>query len=410
MAIFDLTFTDWENYTDGDGNAFVLDWASVEAMRGKSPFPYIDALRQACLERSEVTNSQGSLIFDATTNPRLNMSSFGSGELWTREMLTNIVHWLRAESFYVGWIDSSAYKTLGDAIGNISDQYTSTEQYDDAEKRLDAAGITSQDFRDYWVGVNPIIPCPLTEVVLNCKKMLSTLTAFYTLRDPLKSHYSSWKASEVYVLPDDPVYPYTLAGAYAKGVAEFNAGTWSGWSGPYTRPGAINAGHNIWLRDRSSYGYYRCAIYRTRLKFTVDLKADGKKRDWELLLPLGFGENWLGAGWNLPSPGFSVDDYPSLPIIPGVCPPPDPNDYRVYMKLNGASDDNGGDIESTIGDFSGVTIPMSDAVNGGACLGWAATDIAGWAISEENPWYSSYVVQQNFDVTDGFTFRETPVP
>ena len=57
MAIHDLTFTGWGNYTDGDGNAFTLDWSSSANMRGNRLFPYVDAIRQAVNEKVGISTS-----------------------------------------------------------------------------------------------------------------------------------------------------------------------------------------------------------------------------------------------------------------------------------------------------------------------------------------------------------------
>lgn len=46
-----LTFTDWENYTDGDAAAHTLDWSTAAAIRGRPAYAYIEALRQAAEAR-----------------------------------------------------------------------------------------------------------------------------------------------------------------------------------------------------------------------------------------------------------------------------------------------------------------------------------------------------------------------
>lgn len=46
-----LTFTDWENYTDDDGNAKTIDWTSAATLRGHPPRAIMEALCQAAWER-----------------------------------------------------------------------------------------------------------------------------------------------------------------------------------------------------------------------------------------------------------------------------------------------------------------------------------------------------------------------
>lgn len=45
-----MTFLDWDNYIDDQGNARTLDW-SVAGMRGASPYPYVAALMRAAENR-----------------------------------------------------------------------------------------------------------------------------------------------------------------------------------------------------------------------------------------------------------------------------------------------------------------------------------------------------------------------
>ena len=54
MPSHTLTFSDWNNYVDGNGNSHTLDWSSPAAMAGQFLYPYVEALRQAANERLAV--------------------------------------------------------------------------------------------------------------------------------------------------------------------------------------------------------------------------------------------------------------------------------------------------------------------------------------------------------------------
>jgi len=53
-----LVFTDWEHATDDITTIeYILDWSSVAAMRGRLMWPYMEAIRQATVERAHASGS-----------------------------------------------------------------------------------------------------------------------------------------------------------------------------------------------------------------------------------------------------------------------------------------------------------------------------------------------------------------
>ena len=248
MADHTLTFTDWDNYTDGQGTAFTLDWSSEAAMRGKPAYPYMEALRQALLQR------QGAL--DLLTWGDVSITDIIPGEIadprhpavvneWTAAIANAFIYFWHGLSEDGYWIVADPTNTLENMHEEFFDLFVGGESYMvsqyyygdhhmlDVNQLMSDAGITDAAFSDFIDGNTlfwthnhtTLFPWPST--LRNYKMMISLLKSCVKQVYGIWDSWRHWwkEASSTYNL-DGTYYCTTPTEAYSTLVSNFAATTW----------------------------------------------------------------------------------------------------------------------------------------------------------------------------------------
>lgn len=414
--IFDLTFSDWDNYVDGDANAFSLDWSSPAAMLGKPAYPYVDAIRQALNER--ITISQ----VGATDRTIAAATSSQLSENWIEYVLKTAIEYLRATDFYganptsygaFDWIVPGSLSTLHDVQGGarvaLSDSTLypgyglywadSTLWTSRVTAMLDAAGIADSALRTWWLS-NPGSPTaieekmifPRADVVHLLKSLLSLLTLGVETR--FISSAPEWNGPNT--TPTANYWRFGKAGTYAGAVAIMNAQSWQATT--YT----VGVGWSTWP-DAYLYGFHGdgpghrgeqasstnlldinpgAAFLRWRTDYDIPLYGTAK-RDGEIGLLCTMYNPAVGLG----SPYLFPSDYAALVNTPAGI---DPDPGGIFVQYEALSGQAGATLSRSVGNFGNVSLPSYPGPTAQTYQGY----------------FHRYLgILQDFDVADGFTFR-----
>jgi len=400
MAIHDLTFTDWDNYTDGDGNAFTLDWTDVAAMTRQFVYPYVEAIRQAVAERVEVSDTSATFA----TFPVALDSPVLSGQ-WMGAVIKGSIQYLRMSSrddlsYYMrntsfNWVPPADIGTMHDTeeyyhtaldgkrySGSIWDSLfwggAGIAQWTPAvTKMLDDAGITDTTFRTWWlqiVGDNPVrieggsvaiaLLFPFAEVLRNIKLLVSLLVQSVEVRNfPVGSTYEDdldFVSGDIKSITE-PGYSWSTA------VSLFNAASWV-------------SDTSVFPTHRANYTGNGIEMKRVRSTMNVGIRG-GAKRDVRLLQEMS-----LKVGSNLywGRPYFQPNDFIGVTGIRTGGEIRYPGRW-VYGTVKEYAAQTANLVE-TFGDFGNTTLTQQSFYSTG--------------------WYTQkLMIQQDFNVTNGFTFR-----
>jgi len=410
MAIHDLTFSDWDNYTDGDGTAFTLDWTDVAAMTRQFPYPYVEAIRQALVARFNVSRRNafvGVLVPISLNDPVLSTA-------WVNEVLQKAIQYLRGwSSFFAAssdtpfdWIRPGKILTLDNVPEPYTDLLTNDTIYIGSSNRanyyamsdgwthgqtnmLDDAGIVDTAFRTWWLtpnswggymGIENNLLFPFATVLLNVKKMLSLLVNCIDARIFFQSGVGGTTRLTING-SDIREYSTPIEGGEAGWYAAKDAFDLVPWS---TTP-PTNPRHKVsFIGPWTGAGY----IF-TRVRTDVDIDLGGTEtRDVEISinLPFLYWETW----WYLGQTYLQPWDYPGvdptqLPFHASTDPMPPPR--WVYGAARTESGHVGPTLSHVFGDFGDSTLRYEGGKRNG---GWNTY---------------SLLILEDFNVTDGFTFR-----
>jgi len=287
MAIHDLTFTDWENYTDGDGNAFTLPWTDAAAMRGTSPYPYLEAIRQATNARIEMTpfyDRDPAIYFDAAYADEWAIAPLTSAPFytaWANTVVRRAIEYVWCYKYFqktsLQWLVPESVPTLHNVtlkgIKALSPYYYSGPAMEASstgevirERMLDAAGISDATLRAWLMAISytgyeyealgqPYV-FPFSDIILALKKLLSLLT--YCV-----------DTEEIRHVPTE----LPLGGLTRTVSEDYN--TFAGSTQRY------------WNYTDFSVGYYK--IKELRAQYTLDALDSAKA---------GFPANWVASVWD----------------------------------------------------------------------------------------------------------------
>ena len=455
MAIHDLTFTDWENYTDGDGNTHALDWTIPATIKGHSPYPYAEALRQALAERNAVVSTWVEGSRDEILNPSsvypfsvglpaVPLDDPVLGVQWIQQVLRSVMDflWMGRNTGGMQWIDPSAIATMHNVEESYYDLiptkcYTGVALADGWDpiiphldirtNMLNDAGIVDTALRDWWLSfevgsdiwgnytsgykMRPPLLFHFADIVWSMKRMLDLLTFGVENRSfPNPSNHYDVSYGQVFQkvgeatadkLPDgqggflDPTYPQFEA-MWADSMADMDAAAWDELI-PSERPRYGNSPvpqhFSIWV---TLHHRYWADIMRTKCECYFRMFGDFS-RNVEMSLRLGTRD-----GWNLSDYGRTLFNDQDHAGITGVANAPDiPNrQYTitekrwVYSTFQPFTTQEEGLLPPiTLGDYSAATIEWSETGTDGY-----RREFCGWTAS-------AFVIMQDFDVTNGFIFR-----
>lgn len=253
----DLTFSDWDNYTDADSNARTLDWTSAAALQGQLAYPYLDALRQALNERQALFASPIPALPAGSPFARhwawhvvgsvaglVVGSTYGSG-LWVDPALLstlhNVEHYASAGS-YGDDIVAAAYTGLN---AGYMPGGSETAWLASLNRLMDDAGVTDTVFRAWaedWNHHANRYYAPSAALLWNLKQMLAHLDTLIVLEMPRPADSATsqpWGSSGLKVTGGTSAgraVHYEDATTWADAVTAFNATSWAGtWpaEGPY---------------------------------------------------------------------------------------------------------------------------------------------------------------------------------
>ena len=401
MAIHDLTFSDWDNYTDGDGNAFTLDWTDVAAMTRQFPYPYIEAIRQAVNERFAISDrgvsSSGISIAPIAT------AVLGNG--WVNYVLKQAIQYVRGQGFdgdasaqywraypfcFFDWVKPSAISTTKNLTEGyeedlMPDLYTGTYMLDGTDDTtnplptwttvqttmLDDAGIVDATFRTWWLQTGATYISEIqdnmlfawVDIVLNLKKILSLLTKCLDQRYPgtLFPFRFTPGASDSRILFSSSGRTET---DFDDAKTVFDSVSWTrltGWTTP---------------RQMSTLRSSGFKIERYRNEFTFDIGGTCS-RNIEISPAVAFSKPPRYQPYD-----FDLDRTLVPPL--GTTGGPD----WVYGVEKSSTAYNSDSISLVSGNFGDCSLQWESG-----SFGWC-----GWVIY-------LYLIFEDFNVTNGFTFR-----
>ena len=409
MAIHDLTFTDWDNYTDGDGTAFTLDWTDVAAMTRQFPYPYIEAIRQAVNERFAISDRGDQS--NGTAIPPIITLVMGNG--WVNNVLKLAIHYVRGKGSFAIDTDSRYWSTEREnwfnwiRPGAISTTKNLTEGYEEIllnylytgtwmlydssatqqpqplarwttvqTNMLDDAGISDSTFRTWWLQAGTEYIAEIqdnmlfswVDIVLNLKKMLGLMTMCLDSRGFLRTtagdgYYKSFSAG----------YGQTEAG-WNLTKTDFDAASWNLVIGSYSTPRLLSVPY--------LYAGYGFSIDRIRTELTFDLGGTCN-RNVEVSAGVAYDTHFS----NPRPPYYQPYDFDLnrtlVSSVYGSGPP-----LFVYGVEKTATPHGSGSFTMVSGDYAPCSL-LWEVGSRGRC---------GWTIGR-------YLLFENFDVVDGFTFR-----
>jgi len=287
-----LTFTSWENYTDHDGNAQVIDWTSEETLVHSNWEPIVEALRLAALERAKIVATSPNYFYFRTTahdgNAYHTTTSYPAGilspvtthaPLGTTTSAANVLAAIEIilESTARCFVD--VYKTSGDFTGMAR----SLPLVFDADFPY---GADMDVFQNYPLVGGIMDYCDRTDRVLFDEVgYLSAAWAFQTyqilrgmkwilgnaswLKWNTSTKPSNYGVSTAYGIK----YGYSYNGSFADAVTAFDSDSW-GW--PKTAYAVGVGGHGISYLDRNDPNdYWHVSRLRANTTITADYCGTG---------------------------------------------------------------------------------------------------------------------------------------
>jgi len=414
----ELTFTDWEHYTDSDGTARVLDWSSPVAMRGQPVYPFLEALRQAMAERVAAIDWMG--LRPAPGGPPFSLSEYLEDHYLNVSAIPTTPHTLRlwygiVEAIRASFTDTilllgfgllwavpkQSLLTLDNAISAISANSDTGELrvwpietliYSwPPEDFLTDAGVVDSFF-------SPTAGCPLwgsiphAEYAYYLKLILQQTLRFYNVFVPaylpgeapaglscqrIECTHAG-KIRQAWGAPGqanigDVGYPDWQAAEVA-----FGAASWTDVDYPIGTPA-------IWGNLYGCLGYGKAEISSSGGRYSWLLTVHHREYTWFLNPPYSASIE-LGVCINYGDPQFSSHDVPQLEWT-GEFPGLDHTSH--YAKL---------------ATFSGRPVSYSVSTPSGAV---APEYVAGpHPLGSYNAWYCQFpVILADFGVPGGFTFQ-----
>ena len=416
MATFDLTFTDWDSYTDGMGNSRTLDWTAAN-MQGVFCYPFLDALRQSLNERMVI--SHRGLTRDPYELPPV--SSVQNNTAWEQYVLKSCIYYLRTElapwnrsdsRAFLTWVAPGTLPTLVDQTyytyptalraGAYCGLYGSITNWAEAQTRLlDAAGVLDTTFRTWWLQMQegglygwPIevnLLYPNAYLVWALKSMFSQLVR--SVSDYRQSS-SAWERMQVV----DWQYREVIQDwtDLATLNAAFNATSWTTGT-PLVRDYSYGGGVHCTCCHGGQIGYglpwpfvwnnptgvLQGVIVRRRYTYqfpTHDQPISSGE--------YGFMLSWGTAG-SVARPILNTDDFPEITV--GYSGPW--KNYIVCHSSRTFSEEDMSGETHVVGDYGDSQIKLLKYKNPNLVWneGWHGGD---WAL-----------IVQNFDVPGGFVFQ-----
>lgn len=419
MASYNLIFSDWDNYTDGAGNVFSLDWSSAAAILNKPVYPYVEAIRQALNERTVVSNRHLSSSSVAVVPSPV----FSDG--WFAEIVKKAIQYIRTYGVndYWGWntetyggfywVSASAPSSLHNVAGDIPWDdyvYASTYIYSDFASRwvpamtrmLDDAGIVDTALRSWWLqntgtGIADIendILWSFADVIWSIKKILQLFTRCVEWRA-----MPSGLIGYDYLTLDKTYYRFAK-GPWSVCVSSLNGQSWTettftwgaGWQ-PYpdAQLYASNLNYACHKAEQHTEGNLMVtlpeghAVIRTRKDVQIQFYGTAR-RDVEVSARMAM----YNPAWILGRPYFKAADFtPEVDVVQETTAYPDPS--TGFGKVRTISGQSGGKAAQSMGNYGDVSLGEygvdADAV---AYQGYSITGMG---------------LIQNFNVANGFVFK-----
>jgi len=436
MAIHDLTFTDWEHYTDGDGNSHTLDW-TIANMVGSPPYPYLEAIRQALNERFAVSRVELTtsptyydIPIDKVSEPRL-------GVFWMQKILREVMSYLWVDRYFLDyeqWYDYRFFQWISPSTPTMNNiQKTFYENMDGlcycgsvytaentityltrAEVRtamLDDAGISSTALRDWWLSFDtaadiydiygsiynsPPFLMPSSDIIWSMKRMLNLLTESFEMR-PCKRYpgqpfvsavlgeYKSGSDRKDY-LSEAEMTAAEIAASLARAAANLNSASWVTDSPAVAFPSHLGA-RDVHVEDGREKYYISTSLSRERVQYDITMLGDVSRavKLYDVVALRDIYGYWYYNG----RPIFRPTDFAGITGVPTGVQPNVNEDGWVYS-LNSSGTYGIGDVSITIGDFPTSTMDFPATTGSYSQVGWRVQEIG---------------IRQNFNVTNGFTFR-----
>jgi len=453
MAIHDLTFTDWENYTDGDGTAFTLDWTDVAAMTRQFPYPYIEAIRQAVLERTVVSQPHRK-ISDSYWYTILPLDTPVLGVMWADYVINCAIQFLWRGSlvfprsrygqeggYHAQWVAPSSISTMHnveqyfyDAVS--TDMYMGTlasemGPYDLPpasihNKMLADAGVTDIAVVAWWNALESLPNYANSPkgniyglhnlfsygaILLSIKQMLGLFSKLIT-RTGLQKTVPTGTDTFTYmtgidyrqVLEVGLTAGTTPAEVFASLIATCNSEPWTAgqFDAPWGTPPNLgdymsqfmdnnSASHTLAWRLESLDKRYYAAVQRVRENAMIDLRG-GASRNIEVGTQthmMTSNTSYLGRPW------FSPSDWAGVTGVPDGYGPVSPQ--WVYATERANTLTTHGYLSTSLGDYGNVSLDPS--VFDSPPTGLPLPQYTGWHNR------TRIILIEDFDVTDGFIFR-----
>ena len=417
MATFDLTFTDWDNYTDGNGTARTLDW-TAPSMKGQFCYPFIDALRKALNERMVI--SHRGINRDPYVLPALTVRT--NATAWIEYVLKSCIYYLRTRlapwnmsdsRAFLTWVAPGTLPTLVDQTyytyptalraGAYCGLYGNVLNWEEAQTRLlDAAGVLDPTFRAWWLKMSGLYGWPIETnllypnayLVWALKKMISQLVrSVADYRSGSSWEYIQLVSSEYrYVVVDwtntaDLNAAFNASPAWVEGTCpvQYVPGYWS-WADPLgvaTHGAKQGLGSSYWSWSGGSLDG-KALVTRNRNTFQFPTHD----------LPISNGEYGFMFSWGYTPagvPALITGDFPEVTV--GYDGP-----WQNYIICHPVRSYTGEDVSGEVymtGDYGDSIIPTfvpppSQPYNV-AEHGWRG-----------GPWT---LHTQDWNVPGGFTFR-----